>query len=311
MNTEAIAKLKRRIANHPIEDADDFMLFIPLASRMKALGDSSEFDKIGAIVQQKKFPESFDAILEERCRRGIWDVQEQFGEELGLSIIEAQDFWLFYNYAKDTGLFSASLNYLFEEWSHETFLVTMDEETADTLRSFLMTYPIPEEYQLAVVMAPVTEFEYDLIDRIAETVPVHHTKGKWTRQDTASYAGQVTTNYADTPVLTVACDDDEPSTALLLSQDRLSFQSQTLRGILHVQRQLNERWQLVLTLEDSQGNSPDVDFVRVGILPFAWNEEDERWILNMKPFDGNLRQAILKTPIVIRLSPIDIVEITF
>lgn len=310
MNTEALAKLKKRIEKNRLEDEDDLLIFIQLSSRMKALGDSSEFDKIGEIVQQK-FPESFDAILEERCRRGIWDVENQMGQEQGLSIIEAQDFWLFYNYSENTGLFSSKLNFRFEEWSHETYLAAIDEEAADTIRSFILTYPIPEEYQLAVVTAPVTEFEYDLIDRIAETVPVHHTKGKWTRQDTVSYTGQPAANYANIPVFAVACDDDEPSTALLLSQDRLSFQAQSLHGIIHVQRQLNERWQLVIALEDSQGNAPRADFVRVGVLPFAWNEEDERWILNMKSFDGNLRQAILKAPVVIRLSPIDIVEITF
>lgn len=308
MNTEALAKLKKRIEKNQLEDEDDLLIFIQLSSRMKALGDSSEFDKIGEILKEKKFPENFDALLKDRCERGIWDVQEQQGEELGLSIIEAQDFWLFYNYAK--GLFSESLNYLFEEWSHETYLAALNEEAADTIRSFTMTYAIPEEELLAVVAAPVTEFEYKLIDRLATSVPIHYTKGRWERQDTVSYTEQPAENYANIP-FAVACDDDEPSTALLLSQDQLSFQAQTLQGVLHVQRQLNERWQLVLELEDSQGNAPRADFVRVGVLPFVWNEEDERWILDMKPFDGNLRRAILKTPVVIRLSPIDIVEITF
>lgn len=309
MNTEALIKLKKRIEKNPLEDEDD-LLFIQLASRMKALGDSSEFDKISEIANRKEFNGKLDAILEERCRRGIWDVENQTGEEQGLSIIEAQDFWCFYNYAKDTGLFSKKLEFWFEEWSHETYLASINGEAADTIRSFTMTYPIPEEDMLAVVAVPVTEFEYKLIDRLAESVPIHRAEGKWTRPD-ISYAGHSAANFADVSAIVAACDDGEPWPSQLLSQDRLSVEVQTLHGPLKIQRSLNQNWLLILGMEDSQGNVPKADMVRIGVLPFQWNGEDKEWILDLKPYDPNFRLAALSSPMVIRLSPIDIVEIVF
>lgn len=310
MNTEALIKLKKRIEKNPLEDEDDLLLFIQLASRMKALGDSSEFDKIPEIINRKEFNGKLDAILEERCRRGIWDVENQTGEEQGLSIIEAQDFWCFYNYAKDTGLFSKKSEFWFEEWSHETYLASINEKTADTIRSFTMTYPIPEEDMLAVVVAPVTEFEYKLIDRLAASVPIHRAKGTWTRPD-ISYAGHPAANFAEASVVVAACDDGEPSEALLLSQNHLFTEVQTLHGSLRIQRFLNQNWQLVLEMEDSQGNVPKADRVRIGVLPFQWNEEGKEWVLDLKPHYLNFRLAALNNPTVIRLSPIDIVEIVF
>ena len=104
---EALLKLNARIESNLLEDTEDLYEYLELSSRMKALGDSKAFDKIPQIIERDEFKGKMDSLLALRCRRGMWDLDEQEGEVLAFTIIEAQDYHLFYEFTQDSGLYSA------------------------------------------------------------------------------------------------------------------------------------------------------------------------------------------------------------
>lgn len=178
---EAILNLNARIAEINLEDEEDLCQYIQLASRMKALGDSKAFDKIPEIFKKDEF-KNIDEILSERCKRGIWDIDEQDGEELGLTLIEAQDFKIFYEFTKDQGLYSAKTGVMFERWLEETKWKMIDEKTESVLTDWIDMYPIPEDLRLPVVDSPVTEWDYELLGTIAGFLPRNIIHGTWKAQ---------------------------------------------------------------------------------------------------------------------------------
>lgn len=297
---EGILKLKARIKKNPLEYEEDLLQYIQLASRMKALGDSEAFDKLSEILQREKFSGKLDQILTERCRRGMWDLDEQQGEELALSIIEAQDFKLFYDFSKGMNWYSEKINKMFEQWVEETSIKMIDEETASLLRDWLDTYPISVENCLPVVEVPVTEFAYDIAGKIASFLPRKRIQGTWSKQVTEIKRSPHAPAY--NPTVFAACDDGTPPDSLREQQANLVYM--TDNGKIQIFRRLNDHWQIGIEIRDSEGNPVIPVQVRVGAFAARQDEKHpERWLLDMKSLSGVLRNYLVNAPTSVLFTP--------
>lgn len=297
---ESILKLKARIEKNPLEDEEDLCQYIQLASRMKTLGDSEAFDKLPEIFPKEQFNGKLDQILSERCRRGMWDLDEQEGEELALSIIEAQDFKLFYDFSCNTDWYSQKIHKMFEQWAEETSLRIINEETASLLRDWLDTYPIPEENRLPVIEVPVTAFDYEIAGKIASFLPRKKIQGTWSKQVTEIERKPRVSAY--NPAIFAACDDGTPPDSLREQQANLVYM--TDNGKIQILRRLNDRWQIGIEIRDSEGNPVIPVQVRIGAFAARRDEKHpERWILDLKPLTGVLRNYLVNAPTSILFTP--------
>ncbi|MDO4571402.1 MAG: hypothetical protein Q4D38_13535 [Planctomycetia bacterium] len=305
MINEALAKLKARINENKLEDEEDLIYFIPLASRMAALGDSSEFDKIKNLALRF---EKFNDVLEERIQEGIWDVEHALNEPLGLSLIEAQDFFSFYKRTKDGDLYPRRLNYLFEEWWEAANYSDVDEEAAATVRSFTQTYPIPEDEMLAVVEYPVTNWEYGLLGKMveAQNIVCENIATTWSRDQTPENcctSSDRVFSHSKAPDFVLACDDGSPSEETMALQDRIYAEVETKEEALFIRRTFNERWQLLLQIENLEEKIPNVELVHISGCPFQWMGEARGWVLDIKHFSNDFRKTILQSPTTVVISP--------
>lgn len=164
---EALAKLTARIQKIEFEDDFDLCYYIEMASRMKALGYSDYFDRIPEICQKDIYRGRLDEIIRNNARRGMFDLDERDGSEAACIIVEAQDWYCFRQFTKNSGLYDKNTGPYMDQWAEETSLKMFNAETASFLRDWLDTYPIPEELRLPVVDSPVTEWEYDIMGKIA------------------------------------------------------------------------------------------------------------------------------------------------
>lgn len=297
---EGILKLKARIEKNPLNEEEYLLQYIQLASRMKALGDSEAFDKLPEIFQREQFTGKLDQIFSERCRCGMWDLDEQEGEELAFSIIEAQDFYTFYEFSKDAGWYSPKTGKFFETWFEETSLKMINEETASLLRDWLDTYPIPEENCLPVVAVPVTEFAYDIAGKMASMLPRKRIQGTWSKQVTEIERRPHAPVY--NPAVFAACDDGTPPDSLREQQANLVYM--TDNGKLQIVRRLNDRWQIGIEIRNSEGNPVIPVQIRVGAFAARRDKNHpERWILDMKPLSGVLRNYLVNAPTSVLFTP--------
>lgn len=313
MNTskEAIAKLQARIAENALEDEFDLLLFIRLASRMKALGDASAFDKIPEIVARPEFAGQLDGILKERCEQGVFDLQEQTGEPLAMSLIATQDFWLFYKYAKNTGLFSQDLNAGFAQWADHSEAADVDEETASLLRDWLQTYPIAEEDCLSVILVPLTSWDYKLMEDVINMAPYHEVSLLWEKESFTNT--QRAARRADVlpQVLVLACDDGKPSEELLRQQGQLVCDDPQCN--LRVKRSLSNRWVLRLEIQDRGGNPYQPELVCVDRVNAKQDPDDPSlWTIDLSGYPEDLRRFLLEDAVVkIELGKFHGVKVTF
>lgn len=170
MNTDLCQNLRERIEemapNGKPESATAFANALALAARLAEFGDTETRKSVLGYYKNLKeagIDDSFDEILTRRCRRGLYALSEQLGEELALSLIDAQDFSLFYD--RDADLLQPKTGDFFRTWFAETELVELDGEAAAFLRDWLETWPIPEEKRLIPLVAPMSEAEKTLLDR--------------------------------------------------------------------------------------------------------------------------------------------------
>lgn len=161
--TSAKKELRDRLLGNSLEDADDLMAYVQYASRLAALGDDAEINKLPSVFERSPFAGNVAGILKTRCKRGAWEAVEYSGETLAFSLIDAQDFYCF---QLRFGESFPMVKPLFDYWWEACEAAELDEDAAGILRDFLDVYPIPEKERLPVVGTPITEFEYQLLDRI-------------------------------------------------------------------------------------------------------------------------------------------------
>jgi len=305
---EAILKLKARIERNRLEDEEDLYQYIQLASRVKGLGDSEAFEKIPEIVKRPEFAGRLEELLAERCRRGMWDLDEQEGEELAISLIEAQDFCLFYEFSRNSGLYSENIHKLFEQWAEETSLTSINEEAASLIRDWRATYPLPDEMLLPVISDPVSDFDYEILGKVASFLSRKEVKGTWSQQITRTEFKQKVCAY--NPAIFAACDDGKPAESLLRQQSQLIYTMDDRQ--IQIQRSLNPRWMLGISITNADGKPIIPDSVRVGVFPATQDpNRPERWLVDLSSCEGKMREFALNGPTVVQLDALTSVKITF
>lgn len=302
MNPEILNELKNRTENNALQDETDVLLFIQIASRLKALGDSSEYDKIEEITQRPEFAGRLNDMLLQRAKQGIWDINAQLGEELGFTIIECQDFVLYYEYEKEKSSFPQALTPWFETWMNAANETEIDEETREVLVRYLFTYPIPEELQIGVVAAPVTQEMYDMLATLGEKIPVSEINSVWQRPEVLHLEFEPSTEWTQSFAYQIACDDGEIPEYLLQRHDRISCSTQTPDGTLYVTQILYSNHQLVFEIRAEDGSVPSIDSVRAEMIPAFTDEEhyaQGQWWINLDDYDTRFWKQILEAPITI------------
>ena len=176
--------LRQWLVDNLLEDDTDLMHYAQFAGRLASLGDTSGIEAFAKIAQRPAFAGRLEAILEERCQRGLWDLDQQLGRDLAHCVIEAQDFWCFRRYAKV--LVPPRIAALIEEWATKASDVELDDEAVDLLERFLITYPIAEEDQLPTVSAPMTQEQYEMLDRVLLSIKPREIKKTWVSPNAAA-----------------------------------------------------------------------------------------------------------------------------
>ncbi|MCR5164245.1 MAG: hypothetical protein K6C40_09530 [Thermoguttaceae bacterium] len=301
---EALLKLNLRIENNHLEDIEDLYEYIELSSRMKALGDSRAFDKIPQILERDEFKGKLDSLLKLRFQRGMWDLDEQDGEELAFTLIEAQDYHLFYEFTKDSGIYSENTGNLFKQWAKETSLKMIDEQTASVLNDWLVTYPIPEYLRLPVVDSPVTEWDYELLGTIASFWRYRTIRGKWgPRRETRSKLSSHIRAHN-------RANNENSEAPNLRQQSPLFYSSEDLN--IQVERALNSNSQLAFSIQKLDGSPFDPIQVRVGVFKAQQDPaQPKQWNLDLSAMNDKLRNCLLKAPMAIQLTSTETLEIEF
>jgi hypothetical protein len=152
-----IEKFTREIEALPIEDERDLLTFIGWSARLAALpnGDDHLLKQWPALVARERQNKiDLSTALRNRCKEGLWDLQYAIGEDLGLAMIAAQDFYCFWK--RDKNLLEGAVSSDLEAWFAEAEETLQDEETADTLRTFIERFPLLPEFRLSAVDTPVS-----------------------------------------------------------------------------------------------------------------------------------------------------------
>lgn len=303
--------LRQWLTENLLEDDIDLTHYAQYAGRLASLGDTAAVEAFAEIAQRPAFAGRLDEIFESRCKEGLWDLDEQLGEDLGYCVIEAQDFWCFRRYAK--GLISPKISDLIEEWGEKAANIELDSEAVELLERFLEVYPIAEDDQLATVAAPLSEGQLAMLNRVLLSIKPRVIKKTWVQREKAegmpaeenAVPLPTVRNHEDwervqNELPQVLCaDDDEPGQWTLRQTDSVC-DIQTPNGLMRVARQLNKLWNLMITLPK---DFPAVDSLRVGPMPLMPDERRRgRWIISLKQFSGANREFLLCSPITIRPS---------
>ncbi len=321
MNQEAIWKLKNRLSQNALEDDEDLTQFIQFSSRMAALGDSSEFDRIPEIAARPTYAGRLDEILTERCKMGIWDLEEQEGQELALSLIEAQDFALFCKRTENSGLYAKTTWSWLETWAIDAQRVSLNNEAVEVLEDWKETYPLEEEDLIGTIAYPMTEFEHQILWKTADQIPDTVIETSWgtskaSRQTAQEISPEKHTNAAHQTAyrdanLRVVCDDGAPSD-WFIRKNTFSVNVQTPVGEVTVKRSLSRRWKIVLDLTKKEGDLPYISGVNVGGRPAVPSaERPGRWTADLHLLPETVRMKYLKALTSLRLDGICVLKIAY
>ena len=276
--------LREKLESNLLEDSDDLLFYIQDASRLAALGDGDYFKRLPEMFNKPLFKGKIVEILEARCREGIWDVEERLGEPLGLALIDAQDFFFFWQRMKE--ILPSSLEPLFEAWWETCEEALLDDESAEILDDFRMTYPIPEEELLPVVETPITETDKSILWELFAPVELPVLELGWKPK----YA------VKETLAELVCFDDGRPSDAMKRRVESLKNKIKTPHGTWEISRQLNDDWSLGVTIEDENGRSPAINWIRLGTLAAKRDEEDPTyWTFSLKRLAHETRNQLLES----------------
>jgi hypothetical protein len=166
---KAKTELLDRLAKNPIEDDDDLMDYVQYACRLASLGDLSKIEEFPALFAREQFAGRIEEILKLRCREGWSDIYNYPGIELALSLIDAQDFYLFdLRFGQDY----PKLKPYFTKWWQDCDNAEIDEECKEFLEKFVKVFPIPEEERLPVIDTPISDREWMLLEFATQHIPI-------------------------------------------------------------------------------------------------------------------------------------------
>lgn len=166
---EAKKALETELTGRSARDGQELLELLPLAARLRVIGGSPRpYRRL--IESANGHQKGFNTLLVERAEEGIHDLNAALGDFLGMSVIEAQDFFialsLEYGRAVDpweTGeimsappacAIPAQARKALMSWASKTLDVTFDPESGRFVKWYLERYPLPEWVRLPVTTCP-------------------------------------------------------------------------------------------------------------------------------------------------------------
>jgi len=292
MEAYPIDEFRRETEQIELREPDDLLGLIPLAARLAVLtgkgnkGDDSQLRRCWQFATECRA--DLAKLLAERTQQGVWDLGYAIGEDLALAVIDAQDFYCFYELEKDLLPPDAQLS--LEAWFQEAEETPLDEEAVESLHVFLERFPIPEKYRLATVHAPVSTFMQAVL--ASQAKPPAPTRESWPAVPTGvpAYEELLLTDHGGVPDV------------LKGMVQRLDAEFKVLGvGPVFVSRRLSDNWEIVLDACGPNDQELPIRSVRLGLLPgrLAEPEHTDRWLVNLGWVAPSQRLTVLKKPITI------------
>ncbi len=264
MKGNSAGELKIELSDKEIQDEQDLLEVLPLAARLAALGDASELDRCHTAASEK-FGNKIGCLLEERAREGIWDIRNALGEQLGLSIIETQDFYCLllhelgesavavieeraFDRLPDGCFIPDRAIELLVNWIWECEDAELDGDAAGMLEIFSERFPLHEEFRLGIVDSPISIEQKEILAALARP----------RKTFTAAWSEAMPQPAA----LPLAAASGKPP-SMLIKKYKVRKKSPDGTEVV-VYRVINENWEMLLDICDSSGKPLRIDLVRAG-----------------------------------------------
>ncbi|MFO0903741.1 MAG: hypothetical protein U0939_12115 [Pirellulales bacterium] len=278
-------------AAKPASDEQRWLEYVPLAARLAALGDAAPLQRWPELA--RPFAERVELLLVERAREGMWDLSQTLGQDLGLALIDAQDFACFWR--RERKILPGAARRMLAAWKEAADDVQLDEEAAAMLRRFLRRFPLPARERLLAVDAPRAFSETIVLAAFAGPRPTVDVA--WPPSPTATAA----------PLAAIGrLDDGRPSDRLKRVYERLAvvFEAPGV-GRVAVSRRVNDDWQVVVDVQFADGDHEDarrllLDVVRLGRVPGrAAGDMPGRWLFDLSAWEHAERLRWMEEPLVL------------
>lgn len=285
MKRNATGLVRDELERISIADEQGFLEYLPLAARLAALGDPEPLARWPELAQP--FADRLDSLLVERSEEGIWDLEQSVGEDLGLAVIDAQDYYCFLR--RERGILPKQCRRMLTAWVERAEQTALDEAAAILLRRFRRRFPLPLADRLAVVDDARSFGEESILAALARPCPV--VEWEWPRLS------------ADVPALAELgqLDAGTPSDRLKRIFERLNVRVEMpMLGDLALSRRIDDQWRVVIDVERSDGSVPDVEMIRLGLVPGQRARDNKgRWRIDLRPWEHMQRVRMMESPLVI------------
>jgi len=301
MEAYPLDEFRREVEQIELREPDDLLRLIPLAARLAALTENEQgtVRDDSQLSRWRQFAGECKAdlarLLAERTQEGVWDLQYAIGEDLALAVIDAQDFYCFYELEK--GLLTPAAQASLETWFQEAEEAPLDEESVESLHVFIERFPIPEKYRLGVVHAPVSTFMRAVLATDVEPLPI--VPAVWVRP---AWMAPETAEVELAELL--LCSTPQPTDKEKEAMHREAT-AEDVPGIgkVRITRRLDDDWSVVIDVETEEENiPPPVRFVRMGLLPAIPSAPDryDQWVVKgLKHTASAERPRAMCQPVVI------------
>lgn len=286
MSGNAIETLKQQLATIEVNDEQGWLEYVPLAARLAALGEPAplaRWPKLG-----EPFRGQLESLLVQRSEEGIWDLRNTLGQDLGLAVIDAQDFFCFLR--RERQILPERARIYMTGWIEQAEQVALDEDAAQMLRRFLRRFPLPLADRLTVVDTPLTLAELEILAAMAQPCPVVDVS--WPAVASPLVAAEAVAHY----------DSGCPSDRLKQHFERLEVEVELPdTGRFAVSRRIDDHWRVVIDIERQDGRDPQVDLVRLGKVPgHPADDALGRWLVDLRPWQHIQRTRLMvDSPLVI------------
>ena len=285
MSLEAKESLKQALATISAADEQGWLEYIPLASRLAAIGEPEPLAAWSRLV--RPFNNRLETLLIERSEEGVWDLEQSVGRDLGLAVIDAQDFFCFLR--REGSILPERASRTLIAWIETAERTALDEEAALALRRFLRRFPLLPCDRLAVVDVPKSYAELSILAAVAGPCPV------------------VDVEWPPLPLSIPALaeigqlDAGTPSDRLKRYFERLDVAVEMPSiGKLAMSRRIDDYWQVVIDIDRDDGSVPDIEMVRLGRLPgHPVTDAPGRWLVNLRPWEHLQRVRLMELPLVV------------
>ncbi len=164
----AITSLLEKLVAIKVTDAQGLLEYLPLAARLAVFGVPAPLARWTELAEP--FRDQLESLLVKRSEEGMWDLRNAVGQDLGLAVIDAQDFFCFLR--RESEILPARARLYLIGWVDRAERVALDHDAAEMLRRFLRRFPLPLEDRLTVVDTPLSLAEEEILAALAEPCPV-------------------------------------------------------------------------------------------------------------------------------------------